>query len=331
MGARPQKLCSLELQELFRARGRWTYREVGEQWGISREAARKRIERLHKQAPALVELVREAGEVWVCAPPSFAGGVLPPREVPALLSQLQYGPRRDGAEELLERLVAMAPERERAALRSEFVEGERLPPEQLEVLERLESAHRAHKALRLRYQKANAEQPESRVVSPQRMLPREGFKLLAWCHKQRALRLFALPRIRHAALEERVTYHPCPIEELEDFLSTRLCFGFAGSGPSVACTFELTGIASARALATLRRELPRSLELTRTERGALRGSVLLPRDALRMLAGFLVRHGEHALALTPELREEVLAIARACLLRHGAASTLTAEASDTGT
>jgi predicted DNA-binding transcriptional regulator YafY len=155
--------------------------------------------------------------------------------------------------------------------------------------------------LLITYYTRSRDEVGQRLVSPQRLLHyRENWYLLAWCHKAKGLRLFALDAVRHAELDKR-SARKVGAKRLEDAMGSS--FGIFGGAATHWARLRF----AADAARWVSQETWHPRQRTDWQDGSL--IMELPYAHSRELVMEILRHGRDVEVLGPAgLRAEIEAI-----------------------
>lgn len=182
-----------------------------------------------------------------------------------------------------------------------------------DVLNVLEDAAKARRAVRMEYQSAH--RPASfRTVSVHRVEYGERVRFVASCHATNTLKWFRADRVQgRPRLDATTPYAAAAPEAIAQFVAESLD-GFRGAHDAVACDFRVR----ARDARWVVSNLPRGAGAAVVHHDTDYAHVSLRTSALEILARFLVGLGGAVGGVSPpSLRRKVRAIAEEALLAHG--------------
>lgn len=166
--------------------------------------------------------------------------------------------------------------------------------------------------IRMRYYSASRGDHAWRVVSVHRLTYHGEPRFVATCHRHGELRWFRADRVDRAELAPSEPFAHASADAIDRFLRESVD-GFHGPRDALFVAFFVRDPAARWVV----RNLPGPLSVEPCEGGArISGTTA----GLEVLARFVVGLGADARAETPELRDEVVRIARAALAAHDALS-----------
>ncbi len=292
----------------------WTQAALARRLETTPETIRKRLTELVAGGFKL-ERSEDHPHVYWSAPKDWFPGALAfkPNEVGELMRLLSRAPRGQLRDEVLgvvvERLANLG-HAGRAAIDPEAVRPPEVRPEEEKWLTLIEDAARKKLTLKIRYFTASRRDETWRHVSVHRIDLGTRTHFIATCHKAGALRRFRLSGVSDARTDGNEPYRKTTKETLAKF--DRESFGnFHSEGPVVKCAF----LVRESEAAWVKGNLPEgTIAQERRDDGVL---FRVETTAVGALARFVVGLGAAAKAETPELADEVRALARGALANLG--------------
>jgi len=173
------------------------------------------------------------------------------------------------------------------------------------TLSTIEDAAAAQTALEMSYFSVSRGDHSRRHVSVHRVEYAPAIRMVATCHRDGRLKWFRADRVDGARLDPGEPYRPAAIEAIDEFVSGSFDGFHRGDLPR-RCEFTIAWPSGRWAV----RNLPRGATLGYQSD---RVHVTIETSGLEALARHLVGLGALARAITPELRDLVLELARGAL------------------
>lgn len=309
MGQRSTTETAFGIIAAFIEQNTWTQAELARRLETRVETIRRQLTEL-QAAGIKLEREEDHPHVYWSVPKNWLPGALAfsAEEARDLLRLIVRSPR--GA--LRERVVQTALARlgnfgtATADFDAAAVRPAAIPPHEEEVLDVIEDAARNKVALKMRYFTASRRHESWRHASVQRVDVGARPHFVAVCHKSAELRRFRVSNVLLAKLDHGEPFRKAAAAALAKF--DRESFGgYRDDGPVVRCAFFVRDPEAA----WVEKNLPDDTVQHEAARGGTR--FFVDTAAVVVLARYVAGLGEVARPETPELAEEVAAIARAAL------------------
>lgn len=287
----------------------WTQADLARRLETRPETIRKRLLELVEGGFQL-EREDDHPHVYWSVPKNWFPGALvfKPDEVGDLLRLMARAPRGKLRDEQLALVVSRLANlgHTRAAFDPEAVRPPEVRADEERWLSVIEDAAARRTAVKMRYFTASRRTESWRHVSVHRIDLGARPHFIATCHNAGALRRFRLSGVSDARLDPAEPFRSATKKELDRF--DRESFGgFHADGPVVSCAFVVRD----EEAAWVARNLPEgTIAQERRERGVL---FRVETTAVSALARYVVGLGAAATPETPELAEQVRALATGAL------------------
>lgn len=308
MATRSGTDIALGIIHAFMQRRSITQAELSRRVGVKPPALRRHLDVLVRLGWPLTS-EEDHPHVWWSVPKGWFPGsvVFGPQEVPDLVRQLGRMPGGAARDRLLRRVLEAAPRPATAVHDASTVVTTRSTDAEERHLDTAQDSAARHESLHFLYHTASRGAAHWRHASVQRVVVGPPPRLLAVCHVTGTLKWFRVAGVFEARLDAGVPYRAADVQEVERMLAQSLD-GFHAGGDTVVCSFTVRD-PEAR---WVERNLPGPMG---SEPGTGGTRFTTTTGALLPLARFVVGLGVAAESHTPELRREVVKLARGALAR----------------
>jgi predicted DNA-binding transcriptional regulator YafY len=295
----------------FVERSTWSQAELARRLETTTETIRKRLGDLQAGGFKL-ERDEDHPHVYWSVPKNWFPGVLPFKadEVPdliRLLGRVKPSELRDKILDIVvSRLSNVGHPVPDDITRDLGRDRERDDDDEERWLSVVEDARQKKNALRMRYFSASRGREGKRYVSVHAIEHGVHPHFIATCHTANALRRFRVSNISDARIDLTEAFRPVPADEVTRFQAESFG-GFREAGPLVHCAFVVRDPESV----WVAKNLPDHRITAEAAPGGTRFSI--DTTAVVVLARFVVGLGDAARAETPELAQNVIAIAEGAL------------------
>jgi predicted DNA-binding transcriptional regulator YafY len=308
MGRRSPAETLAAIVAAFHKQRTWRQVELGKEIGVDSRTIRANLELLAATGRFPLERLPEGAHVYWSLPKSWfpGGAAIAAEDVGPLARLLARAPRGKLRDRMLAMLLACAPPREPGAVALETMEPPPLGEKEDRMLELAQTAAAHRVALAVRYYTAGRGEETKRWLSVHRIETGEHPRLVAFCHKRNELRTFRVDRIRGALMDPGVRFQHVDEAEVTSFIA-RSVDGYHGDAKEpVRCVFF---VGDPEAL-WVEGNLLSPMRATRVDGGI---EVTVHTTGIERVARYVVGLGGAAVVSTPELREQVRALAQGAL------------------
>jgi WYL domain len=309
MGRRGASDSAMRAIGLFLERSVWVQAELARALGLTTDATRAVLRSLcDAQVPLRSE--RRGPQVqWRLDEAWLAGSVrISKAMLPEFYALILSTPRAPGRERFVRELLAGGGWSEKAV---DAIVPATMPDEVDRHARALLESVRRRQCLAIKYHSQSSGDLSWRDVSPQLVEHAGTARVIAWCHRSAALKVFRIDRIQDSAARPALVFRETPRAEVEDFLRGGVN-GYRGA-VRVPFWFEVR-----RAERWIEDNLPSMVTFTKSVRGdrvRVEGEVA----GHLVLSRFVASLGGHVLAMDPGLAAAVRDVAEGALAAANAA------------
>ena len=303
MGRRSGSDSATKAIGLFLERSIWAQAELARELDLTTEATRSVLRSLcEAQIPLSSE--RHGPQVYWKLEEGWLAGSVRIRKalLPEFYALILSAPRGPGRERFLRELLAAGGWGEKAV---DAIVPATMPDEVDRQLRALLDSVRRRQCLAIKYHSQNSGDLSWRDVSPQLVEHAGTPRVIAWCHRSGALKVFRVDRIQDTATRPAVVFRETPRAEIEEFQRGGVN-GYRGAA-RVPFWFEVR-----RSERWIEDNLPAMFTFKKTvsgDRMRVEGEVA----GHLVLARFVASLGAHVMGMDPALAEAVREVAEGAL------------------